>query len=166
MQVFTLASPSRSRCLARGSQVVFCKKKFVFFILREREKNCLVTDAVSVLLDGLDEGLDDGGLSDLAHWGEGIRDGSGGSNGNWGWGGDGGSGVGKRGSGVSKRGSGKTGVAKGGSGKTGVTKRCSGKTGVTERCSGKTGVGENGCLGSNGQDSKNNLLWEKYIMMK
>ena len=114
--------------------------------MRERGKNCLVTDAVSVLLDGLDEGLDDGGLSDLAHWGEGIRDGSGGSNGNWGWGGDGGSGVGKRGSGVSKRGS--------------------GKTGVTERCSGKTGVGENGCLGSNGQDSKNNLLWEKYIMMK
>ncbi len=68
------------------------------------EDDCLVTDAVAVLLDGLNEGLDDGSLSDLTDWGKSIGSGCGGSNGNWGS--DGGSSVSKRSSGIGKRGSG------------------------------------------------------------
>ena len=99
---------------------------------------CLVTDAVAVLLDGLDEGLDDGGLGDLTDWGKSIGSGCGGSNGN------GGSGVSKRSSGVGKRGS-------------GVSEGSSGESGVAE-----TG-GEDGRLGGNDEDSKNNLEKEKIM---
>ena len=117
------------------------------FISREREESCLITDAVSVLLDGLDEGLDDGSLGDLTHWGDGVGERSGGSDGNGG-------------SGVGKGGTGKSGVSKGGTGESGVAERGSGVG------SGKTGVAQRGsddaCLGSNGQDGKNNLLWTKF----
>ena len=70
---------------------------------------CLVTDAVSVLFNGLNSCLDDGGFGDLADWGKGI--------GSWGWGngnggGNGDSGVGEGCSGV-------------GEGCSGVTKRSS-----------------------------------------
>ena len=107
-----------------------------------------------MLLDGLDEGLDDGCLGDLTHWGDGISEGSWGSDGNGG--GDGGTGV--------------SGVGKGGTGESGVAERGTGKSGVAERGSGvgsgKTGVAQRGsddaCLGSNGQDGKNNLLRTKF----
>lgn len=67
--------------------------------------NVLVTDAVSVLLDGLNGGLDDGGLGDFTDGGKSVGSGGGGSDGNSG-GGDVGGGVAKRSSGVSKRSSG------------------------------------------------------------
>ena len=95
----------------------------------------LVTDAVSVLLDGLNSGLDDWGLSDLTDWGESV--------GNWGGGSDnsGGMGIGKRSSGVGEWGT------------------CVGKwgTGVASVAEGGGSQGENGSLGGNSQDSKNNL---------
>jgi len=84
-----------------------------------------------VLLDGLDEGLDDGGLGDLTDWGKSISSGCGGSNGNGGSGG-----ISKRSSGVGKRGS-------------GISEGSSGESGVAE-------TGEDGRLGGNDEDSKNN----------
>jgi hypothetical protein len=83
-----------------------------------------------VLLDGLDEGLDNGGFGNLTDWGKSVGNWSGGSNG------DGGLGIGKRSSCVGKRCSGE---AKRG---LGVAKRGS--------------EGQNVCLGSNGQNGEKN----------
>jgi hypothetical protein len=113
----------------------FFKIFFCFQICR-LEDDCLVTNAVAVLLDGLDEGLDDGGLGDLTDWGKSIGSGCGGSNGNGGSGG-----VGKRSSGVGKRGS-------------GVSERSSGDSGVAE-------TGEDGRLSGDDEDGKNNLEMER-----
>jgi len=91
-----------------------------------------------VLFDGLDEGLDDGGLGDLTDWGKSIGSGCGGSNGNGGSGG-----VGKRSSGVGKRGS-------------GVSEGSSGDSGVAE-------TGEDGRLSGDDEDGKNNLEEERIV---
>jgi hypothetical protein len=100
----------------------------------------LVADAVAVLLDGLDGGLDDGGLGNLADGGKSV--GSGGGDSNGGGGGQVSSSIGQRSSGVSE-------------GSSGVSEGCSG---VSQRGSGVTGSQrDKASLGSDGQDSKNNL---------
>jgi hypothetical protein len=105
--------------------------------------NVLVTDAVSVLLDGLNGGLDDGGLGDFTDGRKSV--GGGGGDGNGGGGDGGGGGVAKRSSSVGKRSSG--------------VGESAGRVALRDL----VGVGggskrDQASLGGDSQDSKNNLV--------